>query len=59
MDKPRKHATFDPAKDGNVFEWILKQTALDRTAQHDEIANRPKIDWLTGKPFIKPLPKKP
>jgi len=58
MEKPRKHASFDPAKDGNVFEWILKQTAIERKAQHDEIANRPKIDWLTGKPFVNPPKRK-
>jgi len=59
MKKPRKHAAYDQEKDGNIFYWILKQAAIERKAQHDEIANRSKIDWLTGKPFIKPLPKKP
>ena len=59
MEKPRKHATYDPATDGNVFSWIIKHAAIERKAQHDEIASRPKIDWLTGKPYVNPLLKKP
>ena len=58
--KPPKFPVYDPAKDGNRFEWIVKQSAVLHERQRVE-AMKPKarIDHLTGRPFVasvKPLP---
>lgn len=49
MTKPPKFPVYDQAKDGNRFEWIIKQVAVLHEQQAKERLNRPKYDYLTGR----------
>lgn len=51
MKKPPKFPVYDPAKDGNRFEWIIKQAAVLHGQQAKERMNRPRYDRLTGRPL--------
>lgn len=51
MKKPPKFPVYDPAKDGNKFEWIVRQAAVLHEQQAKERMNRPRYDPLTGKPI--------
>ena len=51
MTKPPKFPVYDPAKDGNRFEWIIKQAAVLHEQQAKERMNRPRYDPLTGRPM--------
>jgi hypothetical protein len=51
VKKPSTLPTYDPAKDGNRFEWIIKQAAVLHEQQSKERMNRPRYDPLTGKPI--------
>lgn len=59
MTKPLKFPVYDPARDGDRFEWIIKQAAVLHEQQAKERMNRPRYDPLTGRPFLKPLPVPP
>ena len=50
--KPPKFPVYDPAKDGNRFEWIIKQAAVLHEQQAKERMNRPRFDYLTGRPVV-------
>lgn len=42
--KPPKFSVYDPAKDGNRFEWIIKQAAvLPQPARKGKGASRPLV----------------
>lgn len=56
MTKPPKFPVYAPAKDGNRFEWIIRQVALLHEQQAKERMNRPRYDPLTGRPILKPPP---
>ncbi|MHB0973977.1 MAG: hypothetical protein ACYC0P_07020 [Thiobacillus sp.] len=47
MNKTPKFPVYDPEKDGNRFEWVLKQAAIQRERQAEERRNRPRYDPLT------------
>ena len=50
--KPPKFPVYDPAKDGNRFEWIVKQAAVLHEQQRAEAMKpKPRIDYLTGRPM--------
>ena len=50
--KPPKFPVYDPTKDGNRFEWIVKQSAILHERQRAEAMKpKPRIDPLTGRPF--------
>ena len=57
MTKPPKFPVYDPAKDGNSFEWIIKQAAVLHEQQAKERLNRPKYDYLTGRPVSHSAPR--
>ena len=57
MKKPSKFPVYDPAKDGNRFEWIIKQAAVLHEQQAKERLNRPKYDYLTGRPVSPSAPR--
>lgn len=48
--------TYDPAKDGNKFEWIILQAAVLHEKQAKERMNRPRFDPLTGRPIPASVP---
>ncbi len=50
--------TYDPAKDGNKFEWIIRQAAVLHETQAKERMNRPRFDPLTGRPIPASVPAK-
>ncbi len=51
--KPPKFPVYDPAKDGNRFEWIMKQAAVLHDQQLAEAMKpKPRIDYLTGRPML-------
>ena len=52
MKKPSKFPVYDPARDGNRFEWVIKQAAVLHEQQAKERMNRPKFDYLTGRPVV-------
>lgn len=52
MTKPSKFPVYDPTKDGNRFEWIIKQAAVLHEQQAKERMNRPRFDYLTGRPVV-------
>jgi hypothetical protein len=56
MTKPSKFPVYDPAKDGNRFEWIIKQAAVLHEQQAKERMNRPRYDPLTGRPIPASVP---
>ena len=56
MKKPPKFPVYDPAKDGNRFEWIIKQAAVLHEQQAKERMNRPRYDPLTGRPIPTSIP---
>lgn len=49
--KPPKLPIYDPATDGNRFEWIIRQAAVLHGKQAEERRNRPRYDPLTGRPL--------
>ena len=51
MSKPSKYPAYDQAKDGNPFDWIIRQAPALHAKQAIERRNRPKYDPLTGKPI--------
>lgn len=51
MKKSPKFPVYDPAKDGNKFEWIVRQAAVLHEQQAKERMNRPRYDPLTGRPL--------
>ena len=57
MKKLPKFPVYDPAKDGNKFEWIIKQAAVLHEQQAKERLNRPKYDYLTGRPVSPSAPR--
>lgn len=57
MTKPPKFPVYDPAKDGSRFEWIIKQAAVLHEQQAKERLNRPKYDYLTGRPVSPSAPR--
>lgn len=56
MTKRSKFPVYDPAKDGNRFEWIIKQAAVLHEQQVKERMNRPRYDPLTGRPIPASVP---
>lgn len=50
MKNPPKFPVYDPPRDGNPFEWIVKQAAALHEQQARGRLNRPKFDYLTGRP---------
>ena len=48
--------TYDPAKDGNKFEWIIRQAAVLHEKQAKERMNRPRFDPLTGRSIPASVP---
>ena len=56
MTKPPKFPVYDPAKDGNRFEWIIRQAAVLHDQQAKERMNRPRYDPLTGRPIPASVP---
>lgn len=51
MNNPPKFPVYDPEKDGNRFDWILKQAAIQHERQAEGRRNRPRYDPLTGRPI--------
>lgn len=51
MKKPSMFPVYDPAKDGNKFEWIIRQAAVLHEKQGKERMNRPRFDPLTRRPI--------
>jgi hypothetical protein len=51
MGRPseRKLPSFDQVKDGNPFEWIIRQMPALHQKQAIERRNRPRYDPLTGR----------
>lgn len=47
--KAPKLPVYDPAKDGNRFEWIIKQAAILHAKEAKQRSNPPRFDYLTGK----------
>ena len=56
MTKPSKFPVYDHTKDGNSFEWIIKQAAVLHEQQAKERMNRPRYDPLTGRPIPASVP---
>ncbi len=57
MRKPKKFPEYDPASGINRFEWIIKQAAVLHEQQAKERLNRPKYDYLTGRPVSPSAPR--
>ncbi|AEV24637.1 hypothetical protein Dsui_0217 [Azospira oryzae PS] len=57
MKKPPKFPVYDPATDGNRFEWIIKQADVLHEQLAKERLNRPKYDYLTGRPVSPSAPR--
>jgi hypothetical protein len=56
MRKPPKFPVYDPARDGNPFQWILAQSAaLHEQQRAAAMQPRPRIDPLTGRPYLAPV----
>lgn len=47
---------YDPAKDGNPFQWIIDQAAKLHEQEAEESRNRPRFDPLTGRQIPAPVP---
>lgn len=58
MKKPSMFPVYDPAKDGNKFEWIIRQAAVLHDKQGKERMNRPRFDPLTGRQIPASVPAK-
>ena len=57
MRKPKKFPEYDPASGINRFGWIIKQAAALHEQQAKERLNRPKYDYLTGRPVSPSAPR--
>ena len=57
MRKPKKFPEYDQASGINRFEWIIKQAAVLHEQQAKERLNRPKYDYLTGRPVSPSAPR--
>lgn len=58
MKKPSMFPVYDPAKDGNKFEWIIRQASVMHEKQGKERMNRPRFDPLTGRQIPASVPAK-
>ena len=52
MKKSPKFPVYDPTKDGNKFEWVVRQAAVLHEQQAKERMSRPRYDPLTGRPLV-------